>query len=264
MTVAQSAASISWWGMAGSLVLVVIAVVVSVWRSLGLERDMAWAAARAAAQLAVVGVALAVVVEPGRPLVWSWLWVAGMVVFAAWTSKRRAPEVPGVLGLSAAAFVLAATASLGVLFGFGVFEISGRTVVPLSGMIIGNSIAATVLVGRRIVDDVRVRRDQVEARLALGMSPAEAAQPLVRDAIRTALIPQIETVKAVGIVVLPGSMVGLILAGASPRDAVKVQLAVMYLILGSVAVTTTVIAIGLRRRLFTPDERLVRLPSKPG
>lgn len=259
----QSAAEISWWGMLGSLVLVVVAVAVSVWRRLGLERDIVWAAARAAAQLTAVGFALAVVVRPESPLVWSWLWVVGMVGFASWTVARRAPEVPGVLGLSTVAILLATTVSLAVLFGFGVFEVSGRTVVPLSGMVIGNSIAATVLVGRRVVDDVRVRRDQVEARLALGMSPADAAHPVVRDAIRTALVPQIETVKAVGIVVLPGSMVGLILAGASPRDAVKVQLAVMYLILGSVAVTTTVIALGLRRRLFTPDERLVRLPPRP-
>jgi putative ABC transport system permease protein len=33
----------------------------------------------------------------------------------------------------------------------------------------------------------------------------------------------------------------------------------MFLVLGSVAATTTVIGVGLTRRLFTPDHRLVRL-----
>jgi putative ABC transport system permease protein len=56
-------------------------------------------------------------------------------------------------------------------------------------------------------------------------------------------------------------MVGLILAGADPADAVMVQAAVMYLVLGSVATTTTVIAIGVTRRLFTGDHRLVTLTT---
>ena len=69
-------------------------------------------------------------------------------------------------------------------------------------------------------------------------------------------MPQIESTKAVGIVFLPGAMVGLLLAGVSPMDAVQVQLVVMYLILGSVAVTTSVVTMGLRRTLFTPDHQL--------
>ena len=81
----------------------------------------------------------------------------------------------------------------------------------------------------------------------------------MRSALVTALIPQIETTKAVGIVFLPGAMVGLVLAGVDPTSAVKVQLAVMYLILGSVACSVTVVGVGLTRRLFTPDSRLVRL-----
>jgi putative ABC transport system permease protein len=80
---------------------------------------------------------------------------------------------------------------------------------------------------------------------------------MVRDAVRTALIPQIETTKAVGIVFLPGAMVGLILAGAEPAAAVKVQIAVMYLVLGSVATTTAVVALGVRARAFSEDHRLV-------
>jgi putative ABC transport system permease protein len=68
----------------------------------------------------------------------------------------------------------------------------------------------------------------------------------------------------VGLIALPGAMTGLILAGVEPRDAVLVQLAMMYLILGSVATSVTVIGLGLSRRLFTPDHRLVRLdrPSR--
>jgi putative ABC transport system permease protein len=82
--------------------------------------------------------------------------------------------------------------------------------------------------------------------------------------MRTALLPQIESTKSVGLIALPGAMTGLILAGVDPAQAVKIQVAVMYLILGSVATSVTVVGLGLTRRLFTPDHRLVRLTRTAG
>jgi len=254
--------SITLLGLAASSVLILVVVVISLRWHLGLERTVIWAATRAVVQLSVIGVALKLVVDPDEPLIWSWLWVVAMVVFAGWTARRRAPEVPGVATLTVIAFSVAVAVTLGVLFGLQVFEMNGRTIVPLTGMVVGNSIAATVLVGRRITDEFRDKRDEVEARLALGQPGPVAARPYVRSAVRTALTPQIETTKAVGIVFLPGAMVGLILAGADPLEAVRVQVAVMYLVLGSVAMTTSVVALGLQRNLITPDHRLVALPPR--
>jgi putative ABC transport system permease protein len=246
-------------GLAASGVLVVVTLALSVWRRLGLEGDVVWACGRALVQLLVVGVALRLVVDDDDPLVFSWAWVVLMVAFAAWTTGRRAPEVPGATVLAAQAFGAAALVSLGVLFGLRVFDPTGRAIVPLAGMMVGNSLSATVLVARRLVAEATEHRDQIEARLALGLPASAAFAPHLRGALRTALIPQIETTKAVGIIFLPGAMVGLVLAGADPAGAVRVQIAVMYLVLGSVATTTTVMALGLTRRLFTRDHRLVAL-----
>jgi putative ABC transport system permease protein len=187
-----------------------------------------------------------------------------MVVFAGFTVRRRAPEVPSALGLSILAMSVVAVVSLGVIFGLGIFPVEARTVVPLAGMMIGNSMAATVLAGRRIIGELRDNRDEIEARLSLGHPWRDAARPYVRAALRDALVPQIESTKAVGLVILPGAMTGLILAGVDAVDAVQIQLAVMYLVLGSVATSVTVVGVGLTRRLFTPDHRLVRLarPSR--
>ncbi len=248
------------WGMAASGVLVLLAVALSLRNHLGLERSLVWAAVRAAVQLLLVGVALAVVIDPDRPLILSWLWVLAMVVFAADVARRRAPEVPGVFTLALVGFAATAVVTLGVVFGFGVFPLEGRTLVPIAGLVVGNSMNATVIAGRRIVEEVRERRLEIEARLALGQTSRLAAQPYVRRALRTALSPQIETTKAVGIVFLPGAMTGLILAGVDPVDAVMVQAVVMYLVLGAAATSTSVLSLGLMRRLFTPDHRLVRLP----
>lgn len=250
---------IGWTGLALSGLLVAVAIALSLWRSLGLERTVAWAAARALVQLLAIGLLLDVLLRPHTSIAWAWLWVAAMLLIAADTARRRAREVPNLFLLALAAFAGSAVLTLGVLFGLGIFDLQVRTLIPLAGLMIGNSMAATVLVARRLFEELRDKRDEVEARLALGQSSSEAAHPYVRNALRTALIPQIETTKAVGLIALPGTMTGLILAGVDPIDAVRVQAAVMYLILGSVATTTSVVALGVQRALFTRDHRLVRL-----
>jgi putative ABC transport system permease protein len=250
---------IGFAGLAASGILVAVAVAISLWRRLGLERSLLWAALRALVQLLLVGWALQLVVDPDDPIVWSLVWIVAMVAFAAWTTSQRAPGVPKVMVLSLAAYVAAALVTLGVLFGFGIYELEGRTLVPLAGMVIGNSLAATVLVSRQLLEAATDQRDLIEGRLALGLAAGDAFRPHLRHALRTALVPQIESTKAVGIVFLPGAMVGLILAGVDPADAVKVQVSVMYLVLGSVATTTAVMSLGISRELFTSAQQLRRL-----
>jgi putative ABC transport system permease protein len=250
---------IGWAGLAGSFTLIVIAIAVSIWQKLRLSRSIAWAATRAAVQLMAVGWALRLVLEPDASAIWAWAWVVVMVVFAGATLRQRAPEVPGIWWLGTLSMATVVVVSFSVIFGFGVFPVEARTIVPLAGMMIGNSMTSCVLVGRRIVAEFSEKRDEIEARLALGQPWPEAARPYTRAALRTALVPQIETTKAVGLVVLPGAMTGLVLAGVDAFDAVTIQLAIMYLVLGSVATSVTVIGLGLTRQLFTPDHRLRRL-----
>ena len=247
-------------GVAASGLLVLVAVAISWWAGLNLERDLIVAALRAAAQLALLGLVLVAILTPGQPLALSWLWVAVMVLFAGWTVHRRVPDVPHLWILSMGAFAASAAVTLGVLFGFGVFPVDSNTIVPLAGLMIGNSMTATVLLARRITAEFKDKRLEIEARLALGQPSSQAAKPYLREALRTALIPQIETTKAVGIIFLPGMLVGLLLAGVTPLDAVQAQLVIIYLVLGSVAVTTSVIALGMRRIMFTPAHQL-RLPA---
>lgn len=250
-------------GLLASLSVVLVAVALSAWQQLGLGRTLLWAALRAGVQLLSVGFVLTVLLDPETPLFVAFVWMFVMLAFAGWTSQRRAPEVPAMGLLAALSLSCAAVVALGLLFGLGVFDLDARTLIPLGGMVIGNSISATVLVARRILDGFEQKRPQIEARLALGQSGDDATRPYLREALRTALIPQIETTKAVGIVFLPGAMVGLILSGTDPQAAVSVQVTVMYMVLGSVAVSTTVLALGLRRKLLTSDDRLVRLDQQP-
>ena len=255
----MDSAAIGWSGLALSLILVGVAVGLSMWQSLRLEKDMLWATDRALVQLLAVGYLLVFIVDPDTPVIWAWVWVVVMLGVATITARRRAPEVPGITWLTFGATSASAALSLFVVFGLGVYPVVGRAVVPIAGMMIGNSIGSIVVACRRVIGELTDHRAEVEARLALGQPWQDASKPFVRTALRTALTSQIESTKAVGLVFLPGAMTGLILAGANPVDAVLVQAAIMYLILGCVATNVVVIGLGLTRQLFTPDHRLVRL-----
>ncbi|MCD2194513.1 iron export ABC transporter permease subunit FetB [Actinomycetospora endophytica] len=251
--------TVNWAGTAFSLVLVAVAAGLSLYWGLGLERSIVWAALRAGVQLLLVGGILVLLLRPGTSLWWSWLWVAAMLGYATWTAKQRAPGVPRIVPLALTAFVVATALTMVVLFGFGVFSLAARTLVPIAGLVVGNAMTSTVLAARRMLEEFADKRDEIEARLALGQPSRDAARPYVRGVLRSALSPQIETTKATGLVFLPGAMTGLILGGADPISAVLVQVVVMFLVLASASTTTTVVALGLSRRLFTADHRLVRV-----
>ena len=145
-------------------------------------------------------------------------------------------------------------------FGLGIFPLEPRTIVPVAGMLLGNAIGATVLSARRTLIEITEHRDQIEVRLAIGQTGRDAIRPHLQESLRTAIGPQIEQTKIVGLIALPGTMTGLLLAGVDPLDAVLVQVAVMFLILGSVAITSVVVGRGVAHRLVTADHRL-QLPA---
>ena len=258
-TEAQEAVAIGPEGVAVTLVLVLVAVAVSWRRQLQLERPLVEACLRALAQLVAVGYGLRVLFDPAVSVWWSVGWVVFMVVFAAWTIDRRSDRVEGLVPLATAAVGMAALATLGTVFGLGIFPFEPRYLVPLAGMMIGNPLKSGVLSVRRTADELAEQRASVEARLALGQPWQEASRPFLRRALRDALTPQIETTRAVGLVFLPGAMTGLILGGVDPLDAVLVQAAIMFLILGGVAIVSLVLVVGVARRLFTDDDRLLPL-----
>jgi putative ABC transport system permease protein len=244
-------------GVAASLALIAVAVLLS-WRErLGLGRSIVWASARALAQMLVIGAGLGLVFADEAPIALSWLWVVAMVVIGAATVASRVEEVQGTFWIALASLGVAQAASLVVIFGFGILPLEPRTLVPGAGMIMGNAIASTVLATRRTYREVSEHRDQVEVRLSLGASGDDAVRPHLVESLRTSITPQIEQTKIVGIIALPGTMTGLLLAGTDPLHAVLAQTVVMFLVLGSVAITCVLVARGVARRLVSNDHRLV-------
>jgi putative ABC transport system permease protein len=241
-------------------VLVALAAAVSLWRRVELEGDLGIAVLRSFLQLTAVGYVIQAIFDSDS------LWLvaallAVMVAFGTFTAQRRARAVPGALLPIALALGSAAAVTLGLVLMLGVFDAKPRFLVPVGGMVIGNSMTAAAVALNRLADEVRSDAGRIEATLALGATARQAAAGLVTRSLRSGMIPLIDSTKTTGVVFFPGTMVGMLIAGAEPFDAVRLQLILLWTLLGAVA-TAALIAVSLGYRgFFTTAHQLRELPS---
>jgi putative ABC transport system permease protein len=156
---------------------------------------------------------------------------------------------------------LAGATTLGLVLVLGVFDPEARYLVPVGGMVIGNAMTAAAVALNRLGDDVADSASEIEATLALGATSAQAIRPVVRRSLRSGMIPLIDSTKTTGLIFFPGTMVGMLLAGAAPVDAVRLQLVLLYVLLGSVAVGALTSVLLAYRNFFTPAQQLRELPA---
>ena len=166
-------------------------------------------------------------------------------------------DIPRPLVPAACAIGLGAATGLVPLLASGAFDTSPRELIPVAGILIGGAMAATSLTGRRLLDDLHGSVPLIETRLALGAPVQAALRPLVRQAARGGLIPALDQTKNVGLVTLPGTFVGLVLGGADPAEAARVQLTVLLALLGVEVVAAVACALLVARACEAPGQRLV-------
>ena len=255
-TIQPMEGDIGWLEIVASLSLVAVAVAVSLWKGLGSERSIIWASFRAATQLLAVGMLFGLIFESSTATVWAWLWVVGMTVVSAELVSRRTRRIPGMRVYALISLTGAVGVTLALLFGFGVFQLDPVTLVVIAGITLGNTLPAAVLAAETVTSEFIDNRERVEALLALGFDKKGASRVVTSSAVRLALLPQIERTKVIGLIALPGTMTGMLLAGSEPVTAVLVQLVITYLVLGSVGVAASVIVSVVASRAFTRDLRL--------
>lgn len=239
-----------------ALVLVAIAVVLSRVRSLDLERDILVGTARAFVQLMAIGYLLNYIFDLRR-LELVILLLVIMVLVGGHTSSRRAKRIRGGFLLAAGSIGLGTFVTLGLLISLGIITTEPRYVIPLAGMTIGNATRTCSLALERLRAELFSRAREVEAALALGAASHQAARHINRAAVRAAMVPLIDTLKIVGLIQFPGAMTGMILAGARPLEAVKIQLIVMYMLVAAALIASICMTLLALRRSFTRDHQLV-------
>jgi putative ABC transport system permease protein len=243
-----------------ALALVAIALAVSFWRRAGLEGDIAVAAARAFIQLSAIGYVITLIFDEDS----LWLVLAlivVMVVFGAFTARGRAKQVPGAFWPLLIALAVAGATTLGLVVALGIFEPKPRFLVPVGGMVIGNAMTAAAVALNRLGEDVHDHAAKIEATLALGATSSEAVDPIVRRSLRSGMITLVDSTKTTGLIFFPGTMVGMLLAGADPTDAVRLQLILLYALLGSVSMAALIATYLARRNFFTSAHQLREPPA---
>jgi putative ABC transport system permease protein len=268
--------AIGWLELALASFFILVAGGISVALGLGLERDLAIATLRTYAQLLALGFVLTWVFANSSP----WLTVGIlvlMIVVAARLVLKRAPDAPYGLTLDA---ILSMTV-VGVVVTFTVTGViiqvepwyEPRYVIPIAGMVLGNSMNGIALTLERVFADLERRSEEVLALTALGARPWEAARDSIRAAVRAGMIPTINSMAAVGIVFIPGMMTGQILAGVDPVDAARYQIVVMLMVSAATALGAILTVLLSYRKRFdaegvyrgpgdAPQRRRDRVPRK--
>lgn len=166
--------------------------------------------------------------------------LALMLAAASWIAlrplKKRHPTIYGKVlasiaigGVTTLALVTQIVLQLDPWF-------APRFMVPLAGMIFSNGMNTVSLAAERLNAEMASGADYDDAR---------------GTALKTALLPLINSLFAVGLVSFPGMMTGQILAGESPLVAARYQIVVMCMIFGSAGISVACFLVLFKSEVVT-------------
>jgi putative ABC transport system permease protein len=187
--------------------------------------------------------------------------MAAITLIAGTAAVRRTHvRYPGIW-LSSIISIWASSWAMGALALFVLVGVppwyAPQNAIPLLGMILGNALTGISLGLDSLGGELATKRRLVETLLALGATRWEAARQPVQQAVRTGMIPLINSMMVVGIVSLPGMMTGQLLVGVNPLHAVRYQIVIMFLIASGTALGTVSVVLLSYRRLFNSSHQFV-------
>ena len=240
--------------LALSMVLVLVAIVVSYREKLGLEKDILWSIVRAVIQLIIVGYVLKYIFNVNHAVL-TLMMVLFICFNAAWNAQKRSKYIDKAFLSSFIAITTGTALTLAVLSGS--IEFTPMQVIPISGMIAGNAMVAVGLCYNNLGQRFSSEQQQLQEKLSLGATPKVASARLIRDSIRSSLIPTVDSAKTVGLVSLPGMMSGLIFAGIDPVKAIKYQIMVTFMLLSTASLSTIIACYLTYRKFYNARHQLV-------
>jgi len=247
---------LSFLNLTLSLIFVLIPLILSKTLNLGLEKDTIIAVVRSIIQLLTVGYILHFVFTSNDYLYI--ILMIGLIIGAATANARKkGTSIPGITGKLIFTFLFVELLTQGILLGFGITPPTAQYMIPISGMMVGNSMVLAILFLNRFASEVHAYEEEIELILSLGGTPKQAIHRQLITAIKASTIPTIESQKTMGLVQLPGMMSGQIIAGADPIQAVQFQLLVLFLLLTTAVITSVLLGFLSYPTLF--NQRMQRV-----
>ena len=240
-----------------TLIFVAIPLLLSKTLRLGLEKDTIIATIRSIIQLLAVGYILKFVFDSDN-LLYIFLMVTLMIGAATQNARKKGKAIQGITWKIAVTLIVVEALTQSILLGFHIVPATAQYIISISGMVVGNSMVLAILFLNRFTAEVDTHRDETELILSLGGTPKQAIHRQLITAIKSSMIPTIESQKTIGLVQLPGMMSGQIIAGADPVQAVQFQLLIIFLLLTTAAVTSVLLGFLSYPTLFNERMQLLR------
>ncbi|ACJ30277.1 YbbM family integral membrane protei [Shewanella piezotolerans WP3] len=254
---------ISWWQLAGFMIILLIPFGISRYFELGLNRDMLHAIIRMLVQLILVGVYLQYLFELNSLTV-NLLWLTLMLLIGASAiiSKaklsRRLLYLPVLIGLSLGLFPVLWLMIVYLLSPEPLY--SAQYLIPTAGMLLGNCLSGNIVALQRLFGAFEDRKAEYEGALALGASSYQASLPFIRTAMQQSFAPILASMATTGLVTLPGMMTGQILGGVAPLIAIKYQIVILVAIFVTLTVSVSSSLLLSINTAVTVNGRVKRAP----
>ena len=241
-----------------ALIFVLIPLLLTKTLKLGLGKDTLIAAIRSIIQLFAVGYILTFVFETEN-FIYIILMIALMIGAATQNARKKGASIKGITWKLVGTFIFVEVLTQGILLGFSIIPVEAQYIIPISGMVVGNSMVLSILFLNRFTAEIVARQNETELILSLGGTPKQAIHTSLITSIRASMIPTIESQKTIGLVQLPGMMSGQIIAGADPVQAVQFQLLILFLLLTTASVTSIMLGFLSYPTLFNKQMQMLKL-----
>lgn len=243
------------WKLGFTTVLLVIVFILSYLKNLGVEKDLAISAIRGFCQLMALALCLGFIFSSKSLILIPIVYVI-MYTMAGYTSAKRAKGLSHPFDITTVSILVGSGITLIVMVLTGILPIRPEFLIPIGGMAIGSSMNTCSLSLDRLVSEVKNNRLRIEAALSLGATSDHVLRVYIRNSIRSSLIPSIDSMKTLGIILIPGAMTGLLMAGVSPIWAAEYQLVIFFMMLSANVMTSIMATTLARRKIFTPAHQL--------
>jgi putative ABC transport system permease protein len=242
--------------LASVFVLFFIVLIISIIKKVGIGRDYTYAILKGGGQLAIIAIILTFLFDYEYWYFGIWFLLGSMVLIGGYTAAKRAHGMPKSYNVTTPAILIGASTAIIVLAISRAMPMQPQFIIPLSGMCFGNAMTICSLALNRLLREIKLNKNAIETALSLGATSKQALEEYSRLSIKSALIPNIDSLKTLGIIFIPGAMSGLLIAGTNPIVAAEYQIIVYLMIVGGGIIAALIVTYLSRKKLFTQAEQL--------
>ena len=244
---------ISYWGLGIGMLLLLVPIYFFHRFKTGLVRPTVIGAVRMVVQLFLIGIYLRYLFLWDNPLI-NFLWVFIMVYVATETALSRTHLKRSILMLPLIVGFLTSAILVGLYFLGVVLRLDNifgaQYMIPIFGILMGNMLSSNVIALNTFYSNLLREQQLYYYLLGNGATRYEAITPFIREAIIKAFSPAIANMAVMGLVALPGTMIGQILGGSSPNVAIKYQMMIIVITVAASIVSLIITLLLSARKTF--------------